>query len=198
MRLIDLVEASAAVARTASRLEKVAILADLLGRLGPDEVSLAIAFLSGTPGTGRIGVGGALLRRAARDAADEPTLDLTSVGEAFHDVSRTTGRGSAAERERKLGALFARATTTEQDFLARLIFGELRQGALEGVLIEAVARAASVPPASVRRAAMMSGDLGAVARAAMASGKAGLQQFSVMLMRPVDPMLADSADSVAA
>jgi DNA ligase-1 len=198
MRLIDLVEASASVSRTASRLEKVAILAGLLRRLAPDEVPLAIAFLSGTPGTGRIGVGGALLRRAERDAANEPTLDITSVGEAFHDISRTGGRGSSAERERKLGALFARATTAEQDFLARLIFGELRQGALEGVLIDAVARAASVPPASVRRAAMMSGDLGSVARAAMASGEAGLLQFSVMLMRPVDPMLADSADTVAA
>src|SRR5688500_16911790 len=154
MRLIELVEASAAVSRTASRLEKVAILANLLSRLAPDEIALAIAFLSGTPGTGRIGVGGALLRRATRDAANEPTLDLTSVGDAFSEISRTTGRGSAAERERRLGALFARATTAEQNFLARLIFGELRQGALEGVLIEAVARAAAVPPPTVRRAAM--------------------------------------------
>ena len=198
MRLIDLVEASAAVSRTASRLEKIAILANLLGRLAPDEVPLAIAFLSGTPGTGRIGVGGALLRRAARDAAREPTLELSAVGEAFADISRTAGRGSASERERKLGGVFARATADEQHFLARLIFGELRQGALEGVLLEAVARAARVPPPSVRRAAMMSGDLGAVARAALTSGEAGLQQFSVVLMRPVDPMLADSAETVAA
>ena len=197
MRFIDLVEASLAVSRTASRLEKIAVLANLLQALAPEEIPLAIAFLSGIPGAGRIGVGGAMLRRAERHAASEATLDLRSVADTFTDISGTTGRGSAAERERKLGALFARATTAEQDFLARLIFGELRQGALEGVLIEAVARAAGVSGASVRRAAMMSGDLGAVAHSALTSGEAGLQLFSVVLMRPVDPMLADSAETVA-
>ena len=198
MRLLDLVEASAAVAGTSSRLQKVATLADLLGRLAPDEIPVVIAFLSGTPSQGRIGIGGALVRRAARDASHEPILDLAAVDEAFRTIARATGRGSASERERVLAGLFARATRSEQDFLRRLIFGELRQGALEGVLIEAVARASGAPTDAVRRATMMAGDLAAVAREALTAGGASLTQFSVTIMRPIDPMLADSADTVDA
>ena len=198
MRLLDLVDASSVVARTSSRLEKVATLADLLRRLTPDEVPVAIAFLSGVPRQGRIGIGASLVRRSARPARADAVLDLATVDETFHAVAAATGTGSTSERERLLAGLFASATAAEQDFLTRLIFGELRQGALEGVLLEAVGRAAGTPASSVRRAAMMAGDLGVVARVALAEGAPGLAQFSVTLMRPVDPMLADSADTVEA
>ena len=198
MRLLELVEASAAVARTSSRLEKVATLTDLLRRLTPDEVPVAIAFLSGVPRQGRIGIGASLLRRAARPPRPEAVLDLLTVDETFRAIAGATGAGSTSGRERLLAGLFGAATLAEQDFLTRLIFGELRQGALEGVLIEAVGRAAATPGLAVRRAAMMTGDLGTVAREALAEGAAGLERFSVTLMRPVDPMLADSADTVEA
>ena len=198
MQLIELVETSAAVSRTSSRLEKVAALAGLLARLAPHEVPAAIAFLSGRPAQGRIGIGASLVRRSANTPAKAPSLDLAAVDETFEAITRATGPGSTAARERLLTNLFSRATTPEQDFLTRLIFGELRQGALEGVLIEAVARASNVPAAAVRRAAMMTGDLALVAGEALVRGADGLERFSVTLMQPIDPMLADSADSVDA
>ncbi len=198
MRLLDLVEASSRVAGTSSRLQKTAILADLLRQLSPDEIPIAIAFLSGVPGDGRVGIGGALLRRAAQPPAAAPMLDLATVHETFRAIAAASGPGSAADRERRLTSLFARATATEQEFLTRLLFGELRQGALEGVLLDAVARAANVPPDLVRRAAMMAGDPGPVARAVLIEGAAGLSRFTITVMRPVAPMLADTAGSVEA
>src|SRR5262249_19608193 len=116
----------------------------------------------------------------------------------FALLSSITGKGSAAARAQALRSLFSRATEPEQDFLRRLLYGELRQGALEGVLVDAVARAAGVSAARVRRAAMMAGDLGLVARAALTEGDAAgvLDAFVVQLMRPVQPMLAESADDI--
>ena len=198
MHLLDLVHASAAVAQSPGRLAKIGSLAALLRRLDPLEVPIAVAFLSGVPTQGRIGIGWSLVRRAAAPPAAEASLTLTDVDQAFAAIARTTGSGSAALRERLLKELFGRATAEEQDFLTRLIFGELRQGALEGVLIDAVARASDVAAPAVRRAAMMTGDLGLVAREALASGTAGLAPFSIAVMRPVDPMLAETADSVDA
>src|SRR5581483_10671472 len=145
---------------------------------------------------GRIGIGGAALQ-ALRDVppADAPSLDLAEVDAAFDRVAATAGRGSAAARDALLRQLFGLATQAEQDFLARLLFGELRQGALEGVLTDAVARAAGVPAADVRRAAMLAGDLAPVAHAAMTG--APLAQFVLQPFQPVQPMLADSAADVA-
>ena len=128
--------------------------------------------------------------------ATEPTLELHDVDESFTELQRATGKGSTARRSDLLRDLFARATRDEQEFLARLLIGEVRQGALEGVLLDAVARAAAVPPEKLRRAVMLAGDLGAVASAVCAGGEqalAALTSYRLEIFRPVQPMLADSA-----
>ncbi len=199
MQLSDLVSTSGQVAAVSGRLEKIDRLAGLLARLRPDEVPIAIAFLSGSTRQGRIGVGGAAIAQAsASHAASQPSLDLDAVDAAFDRLAAISGPGSTVERARALAALFERATEEERSFLVRLLFGELRQGALEGLLLEAVAKAARVPAAIVRRAAMMAGDLGQVAAAALFYGEDGLRPFAVRLMQPVQPMLADSAEDVDA
>jgi DNA ligase-1 len=197
VRLTELVDTSAGVAQVSGRLEKIRRLADLLTRLAEPEIEPAVAFLSGTTRQGRIGVGYAAIRAASDVApAATPSLEISEVDAAFGALVAVAGKGSGAERTRLLRALFGRSTAAEQDFLRRLLFGELRQGALEGVLIEAIARAGRVDAARVRRAAMMAGDLGPVARAALTTGNDALDAFAVQLMRPVRPMLAESGDSV--
>jgi DNA ligase-1 len=197
VRLTELVDTSAGVAQVSGRLEKIRRLADLLTRLAEAEIDPAVAFLSGTTRQGRIGVGYAAIRAASDVApADTPSLEISEADAAFAALVAVSGKGSGAERTRLLRALFGRCTAAEQDFLRRLLFGELRQGALEGVLIEAIARAGRVDAARVRRAAMMAGDLGPVARAALTTGNDALDAFAVQLMRPVRPMLAESGDSV--
>jgi DNA ligase-1 len=198
MRLADLVATSGAVSRTSGRLEKTALLAELLSRASADDIPLVVGFLTGVLRQGSIGVGGSRLVQArARPAAALPSLTLAEVDAALDAIAGTAGRGSAAGKTALLSDLFAKATTEEQDFLARLLFGELRQGALEGVLVEAVARAARLPSATIRRAAMMAGDLAAIARTAIVNGAGALSAYSVELFRPVQPMLADAADSLA-
>ncbi len=199
MQLAEVVITSRDVARLSGRLEKTARLADLISRTPLEEIETVVAFLSGGIRQGRIGTG----YRAIAAAADVPPGDTAalSVGEvdrAFQGLAGLTGRGSAAGRTAALRALFARATRDEQEFLRRLLYGELRQGALEGVLLEAIARAADVPASALRRAAMLAGDLGTVAHAALTSGAAGLDALAIQLMRPVQPMLADSESSVDA
>jgi DNA ligase-1 len=198
MRLEDVVQTSQAVAATAARLEKIERLADVLRRTPEVEVEIAVAFLSGGVRQGRIGLGGATLFRAGRQArpASASSLDLAEVDAAFQHMATLSGPGSTRERAASFEALLARATGAEQEFLCRLVAGELRQGALEGVLAEAVARAANVPADRVRRAVMMTGDLGPVARAALTAGADGLLAFDVRLFRPLQPMLADTAGSV--
>jgi DNA ligase-1 len=198
-RLADLVDASRDVARTSGRLEKVRRLADLLQTISPEEIEIAVSFLSGSPRQGSIGIGHAALSATGGIRAEEtPTLSLTEVDEAFGRLCAIAGKGTAAARARALAELFARATTDEQDFLRRLLYGELRQGALEGVLVDAVARAAAIPAARIRRAAMMAGSLALVARVALTQGDTALDAFSIQLFRPVQPMLAESAESVDA
>jgi DNA ligase-1 len=198
MRLGDLVSASQSVAATSGRLEKIAHLGELLRRVPPDEIAIVIPFLSGAARQGRIGIGGALLS-TLRDVppADAPSLELADVDAAFDRIAAAAGTGSASTRAQLLRQLLGRATRAEQDFLIRLLFGELRQGALEGVLMDAVARASGIPLARVRRAAMLAGDLAPVARAALAGGDAALAQFILQPFQPVQPMLADSASDVA-
>jgi DNA ligase-1 len=197
MRFADLVAVSADVARVSGRLDKIGRLADLLTRLETGEVDTAVAFLSGTARQGRIGVGHAAIA-AALDTppATGPALELGEVDQAFATLSQVSGKGSAGERGRVLRALFARATEAEQDFLRRLLYGELRQGALEGVLLEAVARATNVAAPRLRRATMMAGDLASVARAALAGGEAALDAIVMQVMQPIQPMLAESEASV--
>jgi DNA ligase-1 len=199
MRFEELVAVSRAVAATSARLGKIEHLAALLKRLSPPEIPIAIAFLSGSPRQGRIGVGGSLLA-ALRDTvpAEAATLELRDVDESLGRAAAMSGAGSNAARAQILRDLLRRATIDEQDFIVRLIFGELRQGALEGVLIEAVARAASIPASRLRRAAMLAGDLAPVARAALVEGDVALDAFMIQLFQPVQPMLAQSAETIDA
>jgi DNA ligase-1 len=195
--LHELVAASATVAEASSRLVKIGRLATLLQRLTPVEVEIAIAFLSGEPRQGRIGIGPSTIRDARPlTAAASPVLQLLEVDEVFQQIAATAGHGSGVERVRLLRDLLARATGDEQDFLLRLLFGELRQGALEGVLLEAVAKAANVSAGAVRRAVMMAGELAPVARALLVEGESGLSGFLVQIFRPVRPMLAQPASGV--
>ena len=196
-RLAELVTASRRVGATASRLAKVSELASLLRRLQPEEIELAVAYLSGETRQGKLGIGYAALAEARSAGARSSSLELRAVDDALDALANTKGKGSAAERARRLGELFARATRDEQDFLVRLLVGELRQGALEGVMVDAIAQAAALPAADVRRAAMYAGGLPAVARAALVEGASGLAQFSIRLHQPVQPMLAQPADDVA-
>lgn len=197
MLLIDLVRTSTAVAETAGRLEKISRLAALLKRLSPDEVPIAIGFFIGWPRQGKLGIGWTAVSSAgAQETAAEPTLQLLDVDRAFDELQTIRGKNSSVERLRLLNELFARATREEQQFLMALAIGEVRQGALEGVLLEAVAKAANLPSDRVRRAVMLAGDLGTVARAVLTEGESALAQYQLQLFRPVQPMLADSAPDV--
>jgi DNA ligase-1 len=198
MLLNDLVLTSKLVADTSGRLEKIALLAALLKRLEPNEVPIAVGFLTGWPRQGKLGIGWASVAEARPEAAaSSPTLDLTEVDRAFTELQAVRGKRSATERKRLLSDLLARSTSDEQSFIGALAIGEVRQGALDGVLTEAVARAAQLPSDRLRRAVMLAGDLGTVAEAVLAEGEAGLARYGLQLFRPVQPMLADSAPNVA-
>ena len=193
-----IVAASQRVSETPSRRAKISEIAQCLRRLGPDEIEIGVAFLSGETRQGRSGIGYAALRGARSSAAaDIPTLTLLEVDRALSNIAATSGAGSVVRRAQQLGAMFARATQAEQDFLSRLLLGELRQGALEGLMLEAVALAAGIPLAAVRRAAMVAGGIGKVALVAMTEGMAGLERFSIALLQPIAPMLAQPADDLA-
>jgi ATP-dependent DNA ligase I len=194
--LSEMAEASEAVAATSSRLAKIEVLARALHDAGPAEVAIAVAYLSGELPQRQIGVGWATLRQGA-PPADTPTLTLTDVDAAFTAIGAATGKGSVATRKQLVDDLLGRATGSEQSFLFRLLSGELHQGALAGVMAEAIARAAEVPSADVRRALMLSGSMSAVAETALAQGQAGLKEFGLQVGRPIGPMLASSAATVA-
>lgn len=197
MVLFDLVTTSKLLSRTTKRLEKFDLLARLLLRLESREVRQGVAFLSGNLRQGRIGIGPATLRDVRPPPLGAPpSLTLTQVDEAFDRIAAVSGPGSERERHRLFGELMARATGEEQDFLLRLVLGDLRQGALEGIMVEAISRAAKAPAEDVRRAVMMSNDLGAVARAALEEGPPGLKKFTVRLFHPIQPMLAETAEDV--
>jgi len=196
MLLGTVVAASADVAATSSRRTKVERLSAVLAALRPDEVPIAVAYLSGVLPHGSIGVGWASLKDLPPAGSAPGTLELVEVDAALRRVGAMAGAGSQAARRTALHDLFARATAAEQDFLRGLLMGEIRQGALEGVMVDAVSRAASVPLAEVRRAAMLTGDLGATAASALAGGSAALARFRLSLLTPLQPMLAQSAEDV--
>src|SRR5215467_6843867 len=197
MQFAALVATSAEVGGRSGRRDKIGLLADLLGRLSPDEIEIAAAFLTGSPRQGRIGVGWSVIRAASDEpAASAPTLELGEVDSALARTGVASGAGSAGVKAEILRQLFSRTTEGERDFLIRLLFGELRQGALEGVLLDAVGRASHIPAASIRRAAMFAGALGPVARAALVEGEAALTRFMLQPFQPVQPMLADSAEGI--
>jgi DNA ligase-1 len=194
--LAEVVRTSAQVAGTASRLAKTRLIADCLKRLEADEVEIAIAYLSGDTPQGKLALGYATLQPALGAPAAIPALTLGEVDRVFSDLKGTKGKGSAAQRGSGLKALFDRATAEEQDFLLRLLVGELRQGALEGVMLDALAMAADLPAADVRRAVTFAGGIGRVARAAFEGGASALTRFSIRVMQPVLPMLAQPAQDV--
>jgi ATP-dependent DNA ligase I len=197
MLLDDLVATSAAVASNAARLSKIDQLAATLRRLEPGEVLAAVAFLSGELRQRQIGVGYATIRDVPGPAAT-PSLTVAEVDDTFQRVGEQAGPGSQGRRRQLIADLFARATAPEQRFLAGLLSGELRQGALNGIMAEAVAKATAIPATEVRRALMLRGALGPVAEAALSDGRAGLQAFTLQVGRPLQPMLAQTADDVEA
>jgi DNA ligase 1 len=196
--LAEIVRASERVGATAARKTKVRELAALLRSLTPEEIDIGVHYLSGEMPQGRIGVGIAAVRAAASaSAAGAEALSIGEVDQALTLLAGMRGTGSAARRAEALQDLFSRATAAEQQFLLRLLIGELRQGALAGVMIDAIAAAAELPIMEVRRAAMYSGSLGAVAKSALLEGVGALSRFQLEVFSPVSPMLAQTAVDVA-
>jgi DNA ligase-1 len=193
----DVVAASNRLAATSSRSEKIAVLAELLRRLEPDEVATAAGFLSGVPRQGRVGIGYSKLAGLDVEPAAAPSLTVGDLDAAVDAVEATTGSGSADARRRVLGSLLARATADETEFVRRLFTGGLRQGALAGLMADAIAKAAGVPAELVRRALMLSGDLPRTAELALSAGEPGLRRVGFELFRPILPMLASPGESVA-
>ena len=189
--------ASKLVSETSSRSRKVAVLAELLRELEPTEVPIAVAFLSGVPRQGRVGVGYSTIYGVELEPATRPSLSVGDVDRAISDIQAATGSGSAARRKQLLADLFGRATEEEADFLRRLFTGELRQGALAGLMADAVAKAAGVSTEIARRALMLSGDLPRMAEIAMTAGGQGLADVGFEIFRPILPMLASTSTSVS-
>ena len=215
--LRELVQTSEAVAATSGRTAKITEIAGLLRRAGPGEVPVVVAFLSGELRQRQIGVGYASLGELLRLEPGGGPLTVAETDAVFEAVGQVAGAGAQAERRRLLAVLFGRASQTEREFLVRLLAGELHQGALEGVMVEAVARAAGVPAAEVRRAHLLAGSLPLVAQAALTAAWAAapapdpatepepdsgaalatLRAFGLKVGRPLRPMLASSAATVA-
>jgi ATP-dependent DNA ligase I len=195
--LADVVATSRRVAETSSRSQKIALLADLLRGLDAEEVPLVAGFLSGVPRQGRVGVGYSTIFGVECEPANEPSPQVAELDAAISELQHVTGSGSAARRRELLVALLSRATGDEADFIRRLFTGELRQGALAGLLVDAVAKAADVPGDLTRRAFMLSGDLTRTAAIALDEGAEGLRAVGFELFRPILPMLASTAASVA-
>lgn len=196
MQLADLAATSAALAATRSRLEKRALLAALLRAAPVEEIELVATFLSGTLRQRRTGVGWRGMTELPPPAA-EPSVGLLEVDAVLERLATLSGPGSATARKQQVHALFAALTLEEQDFLRALITGAVRQGALDSVMLDAIAAAAAVPLTAVRRAAMFSAPTGPIAHAALTGGVDALATFDLVIGRPIRPMLASSAPSVA-
>ena len=199
MLLARVVEASHRITATTKRREKTDILASMLRQVRPDEAETAVAFLSGSIRQGRIGIGFSTLQQTGEgmsDAAELPTLEVSDVDRTLSEIAEVQGAGAEQRRRHLLGALLQKATRDEQHFLVRLLAGELRQGALEGVMLEGLAKATGISMERIRRAAMMAGSATSIARTALEQGEAGLAQFDIQLFRPVQPMLAGTAENV--
>ncbi|MCW8196149.1 ATP-dependent DNA ligase [Proteobacteria bacterium 005FR1] len=196
--LANLADTYQSLAETSSRTAKINRLAEQIASLDHEDIEVGAHFLAGEIRQGKIGVGYATLKDLlGTEAADEPDLSLAEVDEELQALTAIRGSGSSRERKARLGQLFSRATRSEQELLFGLLRGELRQGALEAMVVEAIARAASLPATAVRQAAMFAGDLGAVARAALEEGDLGLSRFQLQIFCPVAPMLAQTAADVS-
>jgi DNA ligase-1 len=196
MLLAELVRTSHQIGATTKRTEKTELLAGFLRRLQPDEVTIAVSYLSGRTPHGKIGVGWSTIQGVGAPPAATPSLEIIQADRRIAEISSTQGPGSTGRRIECLRQLFAAATEPEQRFLSALLIGELRQGSLEGLMAEAIAKASGIPLDRVRRATMMAGDIAAVGRAALEHGDDALGQYDVQLFRPVQPMLAQTAGDV--
>jgi DNA ligase-1 len=197
MRLAQLVDAVTWVRATNKKSEKVRILADTLLLARAHEIELAAFYLCGSLPQGKIGVGWSLIQQsvAVGESSAEP-LTLQNVDDAISRLAGEQGAGSTERRAAELGRLFSRATAVERGFLSQLLIGEIRQGAVEGLLLEAIAKAAHLPPSDIRQASMFVSSIGALARAALEERAIGIGRFSLRLFTPVAPMLANSAEDV--
>lgn len=196
--LSSLVETSKRVGATPSKQTKMRELATALRALEPEEIEIAVLYLSGETPQGRSGLGYAVLSAANEaPAAQQPTLGVVDVDRRLSEIAEIRGSGSATKRSLALSGLFGAATPDEREFLFRLLIGELRQGALAGVMVDAIAAAAEIPVGQVRRAVMYAKSLGAVARAALLEGLGGLGKFQLEILSPVAPMLAQTASDAA-
>ncbi|MFD7518131.1 ATP-dependent DNA ligase [Streptomyces niveus] len=196
MLLATLAHVSQEVAATSARSRKIALLAELFRAAGPADVPVVIPWLAGRLPQGRIGVGWQALKDPV-PAADTATLTIREADDAITALAAVAGPGSQAERRRLVQALLGAATGEEQRFLIALLSGEVRQGALDAVAGEALAQATGAPPADVRRAVMLAGSLQSVAERLLADGPEALAEFRLTVGRPVLPMLAQTAGSVA-
>src|SRR5262245_47636568 len=196
MLFVEVAATAGEVVSTRARSRKVAALASLLARLSADELPVVVAILTGTPRQGRIGIGYRTVAALDVPPADAPSLTVLDVDTALSRLAVLRGPGSQTARAELLHDLFWRATEDEASLLRRLLVGELRLGALEGLVTDAVAKAADVPLDRVRRAAMLAGDLPRVAVVARTDGVEGLDAIGLTLLRPVQPMLAQTATDV--
>jgi len=197
-RLLDLADISETVAAASGRKAKIARLAQFLLGLPPQDVEVAVPWLTGETRQGKLGVGPALVRAAlAVPASDQPNLTIAGTNRRLAEIAAVAGSGAQSRRSHALRRLFAAATAPEQGFIARLMLGELRQGALAGLMLDAISQAGRAPLATVRRAYMLSGDLGLVAGVALTQGTAGLAGIRLQMFHPVQPMLAQPADDLA-
>ncbi|HEV8442529.1 MAG TPA: ATP-dependent DNA ligase [Steroidobacteraceae bacterium] len=194
--LATVVDTSRRVATTSARSAKIRLLADGLRALDAQELEIAVLYLSGEVRQARLGIGPSTLRACLAGNAPGSSIHLLDVDALLDKLATIRGTGSNAERAALLREFFGRATAEEQEFLVRLLAGGLRQGALQGVMVEAIAAATDTPLPEVRRAAMYESNLGALARVARQSGAAGLAGFQLRVMSPISPMLAQVADDV--
>ncbi len=198
MLLNDVVQTAAAVAATSSRLAKVAELSALLRRVPTDDIAPTVGFLVGRVRQGRVGVGYRTVSALMGDPADQASITVADLDRLLDLLLATEGVGSSTARTDALRAIARRATAEEQAFITRVLLGEMRTGALEGILVDGIASAAAVPTASVRRAVMLSGDLGGTAQTALTTGETGLAEIGLAVGTPVLPMLASTAADPAA
>ena len=195
MQLIDLARLSESVAALRGRNAKIDAIAAVLADCSAEAIEPGARILSGELPDGRIGVGPSQLRAVrGTPTAEAPTLGVVELRQILKDIAAISGSGSKARRHGALVSLWAQSTATEQAFLGRLLFGELRQGAQQSLVVDAIAKATGIPRKTVRRAAMLSGDVGETARVAVTGGREALEAFRLRLFRPLAPMLASPCD----
>jgi len=194
----DLVEVSEKVSATSRKKEKISLLAHFFQQAKGREIALAASYLSGQLPQDRLGIGWATLQEALKDLIEKlQPLNLIELDRLFEDISREKGAGSLEKKVKILRDIFSSIQKNERDFLTRLIMGEIRQGALEGLVLEALAQASSLYIDNLRQSLMFSGDIGEVAKVTLEEGITGLSRFQPKLFHPISPMLANSVEGEA-